>query len=68
MVLGMADGCCDNKKDMGETGGVWWKVKEEVKWTSIAEIYVNMKIIMVLENESAFVALNYINCPIRNLV
>ena len=26
----MADGCCDTKKEVGETGGIEWKDMEEV--------------------------------------
>ena len=30
MVSVMPDGWCGNKKDVGETSGIWWKDKEEV--------------------------------------
>ena len=30
MVSVMADGWCGNKKDVGETGGIWWRDKENI--------------------------------------
>ena len=48
MVSVMADGWCGKKKDVGETGGIWWKDKGEVSVSevNIAEIYGNIEIIV----------------------
>ena len=48
----MADRWCGNKKGVGKTGGILWKDKEENLVNNVdnimVEIYVNMKIIVVL--------------------
>ena len=53
MVLVAVDGWCCNKKDIGETGGVWWMDKEEAFVSNVdiddRNICVDMKIIMVLK-------------------
>ena len=45
----MIDGGCANKKSVGETGGIWWKDKEE---TFVSNVDLDGRNICKYENDS----------------